>query len=136
MEIVKNTQKSLLKGVIVLVGTISVMSLIIWNESSTTFITGLIFGAIIGFLNFRLMYITLTKAVKMQPHRAQGYAFSNYMARYTITGVVLYVSLKADHINVIGVVIGLFALKLVIIKNELFQKAFLKQIFKRKEENK
>ncbi len=133
MEVVKCTQLILLKGVAIFIGLLSVVSVVLLKEPKP-FITGLVFGSIMGFLNFRLLYITLTKAVKMQPHKAQGYAVSNYMARYAITGAVLYVSIKADHINVFGVLVGLFALKLVILKKELFQKEFWKVIFKRKEE--
>lgn len=96
---------------------------------------GLIFGGLIGILNFIELGKTLEKAITMNPRRAQAYTASKYFIRYILTGVVLLVSLKADYINVLGTILGLLLIKFVIIATNLFNdKQYFKNIFIRKEE--
>ncbi|MBM7615123.1 ATP synthase subunit I [Alkaliphilus hydrothermalis] len=131
---VKNSQFIIIiKEVFILIGIISVACLVILNNPKS-FILGLVFGGITSVLNFRLLYLTLSRAVHMLPHNAERYAASNYLVRYVITGIVLFVAVRANHINVYGVVTGLFLLKLVILRNELLNKKLIKDILKRKEE--
>ena len=134
METVKETNSRTLKGTVILNVIIAFIGYFI-VENPITFIYGIFFGATIGFLNFRLLYLTLVKAVRMQPHQAQAYAASRYIIRMVITGVVLYVSIKSDQLNTIGTIAGLFSIKLVILKTELFNNwQFFFNIFKRKED--
>ncbi len=134
METVKETNARALKGTIILNVVIASIGYFIF-ENPIAFIYGIFFGATIGFLNFRLLYLTLVKAVRMQPHQAQAYAASRYMIRLVITGIVLYVSIKSEQLNTIGTIAGLFSIKLVILKTELFNSwQFFFNIFKRKEE--
>lgn len=76
----------------------------------------------------------------METNQAQRYAFSRYVIRYTLAGMVLFISLKADYINTIGTVIGMITMKPVILKThafndkEFFKDLFKLNIFKRKEE--
>ncbi|RKD21982.1 ATP synthase I chain [Caminicella sporogenes DSM 14501] len=110
-----------------------VLSFLIFDKSMP-WILGLIFGSAISSLNFIELGKTLERAVTMPPSRAQAYAASKYFVRYIITGVVIYVSLKADYINVLGTIIGLFLVKFVIISTNLFNdKQYFKNILKRKE---
>lgn len=82
-------------------------------------LTGLIFGCIFAILNFRLLAVSLQKALSLSPAKAQIYASSRYIIRMTLTAVVILVSVKASHINLIGVVIGLLSPKFVILGSSL-----------------
>ncbi|WZL73610.1 ATP synthase subunit I [Clostridiaceae bacterium 35-E11] len=96
---------------------------------------GLVFGTLISMLNFRALALTLEKAVTMDPRRAQIYASSRYFTRFMVTGIVLFVSIKADYLNVLGTIIGLFLIKIVILVTNLFNDtSYFKKIFIRKEE--
>lgn len=98
------------------------------------FIYALIFGTLISILNFRNLALTLEKAVTMNPGHAQVYTSSKYFIRFFINAVVIFVSIKANYLNVLGAVLGLFTIKFVIIGTNLFTILFSKRIFKRKEE--
>ncbi|KAB3530904.1 ATP synthase subunit I [Alkaliphilus serpentinus] len=131
---VKETQVNILIGALLLNGFFGVVGFFV-VEDYFPYLGGILFGVIIALLNFRLLFLTLDRAVKMPPAKAQAYATSRYFIRYVITGVVVYVSIRAQHINVLGTILGLISLKLVIFKTQLFNsKAYFKNIFKRKEE--
>jgi len=113
-----------------------ILTAFIFFEEPVTWLYGYIFGGAIGILNFILLAKTMEKAVKMIPHKAQGYATFNYFIRFAITGVVLFIGLKADYINAIAVIVGLILIKLIIIVTNLFSdKEYYKRIFSRKGEN-
>ncbi len=130
----RDLQKKLIKWVII-TDIILILISLIFFENPMTWISGLVFGGAIGILNFMELGRTLETAVTMTPSKAQAYAASKYFVRYIITGVVIFVSLKADYINTLGTVIGLLLIKIIIISTNLFNdKEYFKNIFKRKEE--
>lgn len=97
-------------------------------------IYGLLFGFLIGILHFFELGTTLEKAVRMSPGKAQSYAVRKYIIRYVVTGIVIFVSVKAPYINVLGTILGLFSVKLAIyISNFAGSADYFKNIFKRKE---
>ncbi|QZY55520.1 ATP synthase subunit I [Crassaminicella profunda] len=97
-------------------------------------ILGLIFGTLINMLNFRALALTLERAVHMVPRQAQLYTSSRYFIRYITSAVVIFVGIKADYLNVIGVIIGLVMIKIIILVTNLFNDiSFYKRIFIRKE---
>ncbi len=84
---------------------------------------GLIFGSLATLLMFLELAVTIEKAVKMEKDRAKAYTASKYYLRVLIYGVVIFISIKASFINVIGTVIGLLSVKVVIyITNIIVQK--------------
>ncbi|CEI71610.1 MULTISPECIES: ATP synthase subunit I [Romboutsia] len=115
------------KGVIVY-DLIAIILLLITSTFSKEMLLGLIFGTIIAVLNFRLLAITIEKSVTMPVSKAQIYSAGQYLLRMTVTGVVLFVSVKAPYIHVLGVAIGLLSPKFVILT-----KTFLIDKLKRKE---
>lgn len=115
------------KGVIVYDLIVTIL-LLITSTFNKTMILGLLFGTMIAILNFRLLAITINKSVTMPVSKAQIYSSAQYMMRMLITGVVIFVSVKAPHLNVIGVAIGLLSPKFVILA-----KALLIDKLKRKE---
>ncbi len=93
--------------------------LLVTSIFNKTMLLGLLFGTIIAVLNFRLLALTIEKSVSMPQSKAQVYSASRYILRMTIVGVVLLVSAKAPHINIIGVAIGLVSPKFVILARKL-----------------
>ena len=87
-------------------------------------IMGLIFGSLISILNFKLLDNTVSKAVKMPSNKATGYTIFHYFARYIIYFAVLFVAFKADYLNLISTIIGLFTVKMVILGSSIFDRDF------------
>lgn len=85
------------------------------------FITGLVFGGLVAILNFFELAKTLDRSVTMSPGQAQAFVFIKYMIRFTLMGVVIYVSVKAQHINVLGTAVGLLSVKLAIITSTIIE---------------
>lgn len=121
----------ILNSIIALIGFIILE--LLYNSEGRPFIMGILFGTIITFLNFRLLYLSLKKAMKMKSLRAQISVSSGYILRFFIMAIVIYGSYLAEHINVIGTIIGLLTLKFIIYKNHLFDDmTFFKNVFKKK----
>lgn len=78
------------------------------------FMVGVLFGTLIGILNFRSMAIALEKAVKMNSGSATAYVTVMYFIRMGIYAAVLYLSIRAPYIHVLGTVVGLITIKAVI----------------------
>ncbi|RDY23571.1 ATP synthase subunit I [Romboutsia maritimum] len=110
--------KYITKGVIVF-DVILMIILLITSTFSKNMLLGIIFGSIIGLLNFRLLAITIEKAVDMPVNKAQIYTASRYVLRMTIVGIVLIVSAKAPYLSIVGVAVGLLSPKFVILAKKL-----------------
>ena len=93
--------------------------LLITSNFNKPMLLGLLFGTIIAILNFKLLAISVEKSVTMPQNKAQIYFSSRYVIRMIIVGVVLFVSATADHLNIIGVAIGLVSPKFVILARKL-----------------
>lgn len=118
-----------IKGV--LIGFIVLALLSFLYSEPIPLILGLVFGTVLSLLNFRLLYLTLSKAVLMPPGKAQVYASSRYVVRYIITGMVLFIAIKADHINALGTILGLLLIKIVVFVGNIFNSGdLLKKVFK------
>lgn len=134
MDSIRKLQKSILIKLAVVVMGCSVVSLLTLKEPMPM-ILGLIFGSLIGVLNFFELANTLKQAVYMPPNKAQSYTTGKYFFRYIVTAVVLYVSIVAPYINVIGTIIGLVSIKLIIMVTHMIgDKNYFRNIFKRKED--
>ncbi|OYT16387.1 MAG: hypothetical protein B7C24_08110 [Bacteroidetes bacterium 4572_77] len=131
MNTLKEVKVKIFKWVFLLFTVVSLISLFVLNEPKKFFI-GLLFGTLISILNFIELSKTIERAVTMPPAKAQVYSTIRYFIRYFIMGVVLFVSLKADYINVMGTVIGLLLIKLVVLTTNLLNdKEYYKNIFRK-----
>ena len=114
MEAVKALQWQVAKitaGVLVLIG-IGVLA--IFRTDALPYMSGLMFGGGIGILMFRLLGITMEKAVKMSPGGAQAYVAVNYFIRMAIMGFVLFISVKLPSLNIFATAFGMISVKMVI----------------------
>ncbi len=104
-------------------------------DNPNQYVLGLMFGSAIGILNFIELAKTLSRAVELPPDKAQGFTTRKYFLRYVIYGVVLWVSIQADYIHVLGTIVGLMLIKVVLLTTNLLNdKHYFLNIFKRKED--
>ena len=92
------------------------------TKDPLAFALGVLFGGAYSILNFRLMQLTFDKAMKMPSARAQKYVQTRYFLRYLITGVVIYVAIINPWVNIIGVLLGLIAVKISVLINTTVSK--------------
>jgi hypothetical protein len=93
---------------------------IFFLKEPLAFALGLAFGGLIGILNFVDLARTLERAVRMRMDKAKTFTALKYFIRYITMIIVLFVSIKADYINVIGTIIGLLLIKFVVLATNLF----------------
>ena len=113
------TKLKVVRNAIFIVATIAALS-VIFYEDWTEVVIGLSFGLLISVLCFELLSASISKAVSLDPGKAQVYAGSRYFIRLLIYAVVLLISIKADYINVIGTILGLSAIKISIMISGVF----------------
>ena len=105
-----------------------IVLLMMISKFSMPMLIGIIFGSVIAILKFRLLALSLEKAVDLPPGKAQAYTGVRYMIRLTITAAALIVSIKNPNLHIIGTAIGLISTQVVI-----FVKTLITSKFKRKE---
>lgn len=68
---------------------------------------GIIIGLILGLVNFRILSITVKKAVKMVPRKASVLLFLSYFLRYVFMAVIAIIFIKFLKVNIFALVISL-----------------------------
>ena len=111
--------KILTKGIVVY-DLLILLGLAITFNLNKSMALGLIFGTLIAILNLILLAISVSKALSMPSTKAQIYSSSQSLIRMGIMAVVLFVSAKAPHLNIVGTAIGLLSTKFVILTQKLF----------------
>ncbi|MCK8059866.1 MULTISPECIES: ATP synthase subunit I [unclassified Fusibacter] len=120
---------------VVIVNALAIGVVTILFSRPMPYVLGIVFGSLIGMLNFYELAITLEKSVKMHPGKANRYATIKYMVRFLLTAVVLFIAIRSPQLHVLGAVFGLLSIKFVVYAmNLLNDKEFYKKIFVRKEE--
>lgn len=115
-DIVKRSAIFLITGIALIVAFTSMKSI-----DPKPYIYGFTFGVIINVLNFRLMSLSIKKSLKLNLGSAQKYTVGNYLVRYVIYGIVLYIAAVADYIDLLSVIVGFFAVKLIIITDNFYE---------------
>ena len=103
-----------------IVMVIGIIAILILASEPKPYIYGLLFGMIINILNFRLMSLSVKKALTLNHGNAQKHAVGNYLVRYMIYGIVLYVAATAEYIDLLMVIVGFFTVKLIIISDTFY----------------
>jgi len=106
---------------LILAGVISiVISLSVPNP--TPIVKGFLLGAVINLLNFRLMSLAFIRMSTMPVQRVQGYAMAQYMIRYSIYGLVLFLAFRSPTTNGIATACGYFLVKSIILADTVLQR--------------
>lgn len=116
--------QKIVKRVIIL-SLIIILGLLFFSNRKEN-IMGYIFGSLISVTSFFLMKQGVEKSVWMTPENAKKYAMGQYLLRMLIYGVVLVIGAKADYLSFLTIVLGLLAVKIVIVLSTIFDKEFLK----------
>ena len=96
---------------------------IIW-ANPLTWGLGVLLGGAFTALRLKMMEISITKAVKMEAHKASRYAKIQYIIRYFLAAVVLAVAATVEWFNPIGTMLAMLALKLVTYVQGILDKKF------------
>lgn len=116
-EIVNINKGVLIYDVVIIIG------LLLTSTFSTSMLMGLVLGTLVALMNFTLLAKTIEKSIDMSPNEAKLYASSKYTVRMIIVAVVLFISVKSEHLHLIGVFLGLMGPKVVIlVRNKIFDK--------------
>ncbi|MDD3307293.1 MAG: ATP synthase subunit I [Acetobacterium sp.] len=125
MKTIQNFKKLSLETRIMIDGGLVSLGLMLFGfltKDPLAFALGVLFGGAYSILNFRLMQLTFDKAMKMPSARAQKYVQTRYFLRYLLTGVVIYVAIINPWVNIIGVLLGLVAVKISVLINTTVSK--------------
>ncbi len=127
MDSIKRTELNILKRLMALLLILAGVSFFVFKDPFPI-IYGLFFGATISYLNFRLLRLSITKAVKMGQGKIMPYMVSSYMLRYLITGIVLAIAIVAPYLDFLATALGFFLIKLIIHSTNLL--SFVKKDIK------
>ena len=108
------TKLKIVRNAIFMMATAAVISIFSY-DGWTEFVTGIVFGLLISILCFELLSSAVVKAVNLPPEKAQIYAGTRYVIRLVIYAAVIFISIRADYINVVGTILGLSSIKLSIV---------------------
>ncbi len=100
----------LLRNVAIILLVALVLGLFI-VEDKVPYALGLIIGGAATVLKVFMMQSSMEKAVIKQPHEAINYVRAQFMLRYLITFMVLFIGVYTSYVSLIGLGIGVFALK-------------------------
>lgn len=115
---------ALLYGVIVeIVGLIIV-------EQRLNYTLGILYGYLCVIFMTCHMYLTLEKALDMEPDTASKYSVRNSLLRYVITLLFLVVAVLVPKVSVIAVVTMLFGMKISAFLQPKIHKYMTSRIFK------
>ena len=80
-------------------------------DNKLAYLLGILMGGTITIVKVFMMQSSMEKAVLKQPHEATNYVRGQFMLRYLITFIVLFIGVYTSYISFIGLIIGVFALK-------------------------
>ncbi len=71
------------------------------------FARGIIFGGLIVTINFHLLYKTLKKAFTPPHISSHNVVLAKYYIRFIISGLILYLLIRGDFVDPLGLFVGL-----------------------------
>ena len=109
------------KGIVVL-DVIFIAIIYILGKFDIPMLQGILIGSVYALLNFRLIAVSLNRAVQMSPGRAQVFASISYMGRLALTAAIILAAIKVDYINAFGVIVPMFFPKIIIVGSAINRK--------------
>jgi hypothetical protein len=112
MEVLRETQKKYGSRAIT-VAIFAGLFLIMSGHNPTG--KGLILGTIFSVVNFILMGETLPMKIGKSKERIFFLSLGSILFRYIILAVPLFIAIKFDQFNLVGVIVGIFMIHLIIL---------------------
>ena len=109
------------KGIVVL-DVIFIAIIYILGKFDIPMLQGILIGYVYALLNFRLIAVSLNRAVQMSPGRAQVFAGVSYVGRLALTAAIILAAIKVDYINAFGVIVPMFFPKIIIVSSAINRK--------------
>ena len=109
------------KGIVVL-DVIFIAIIYILGKFDIPMLQGILIGSVYALLNFRLIAVSLNRAVQMSPGRAQVFAGVSYVGRLALTAAIILAAIKVDYINAFGVIVPMFFPKIIIVSSAIYRK--------------
>ena len=109
------------KGIVVL-DVIFIAIIYILGKFDIPMLQGILIGSVYALLNFRLIAVSLNRAVQMSPGRAQVFAGVSYVGRLALTAAIILAAIKVDYINAFGVIVPMFFPKIIIVSTAINRK--------------
>ena len=109
------------KGIVVL-DVIFIAIIYILGKFDIPMLQGILIGSVYALLNFRLIAVSLNRAVQMSPGRAQVFAGVSYVGRLALTAAIILAAIKVDYINAFGVIVPMFFPKIIIVISAINRK--------------
>ena len=109
------------KGIVVL-DIIFIAIIYILGKFDIPMLQGILIGSVYALLNFRLIAVSLNRAVQMSPGRAQVFAGVSYVGRLALTAAIILAAIKVDYINAFGVIVPMFFPKIIIVSSAINRK--------------
>ena len=109
------------KGIVVL-DIIFIAIIYILGKFDIPMLLGILIGSVYALLNFRLIAVSLNRAVQMSPGRAQVFAGVSYVGRLALTAAIILAAIKVDYINAFGVIVPMFFPKIIIVSSAINRK--------------
>ena len=109
------------KGIVVL-DVIFIAIIYILGKFDIPMLQGILIGSVYALLNFRLIAVSLNRAVQMSPGRAQVFAGVSYVGRLALTAAIILAAIKVDYINAFGVIVPMFFPKIIIVGSAINRK--------------
>ena len=109
------------KGILVL-DVIFIAIIYILGKFDIPMLQGILIGSVYALLNFRLIAVSLNRAVQMSPGRAQVFVGVSYVGRLPLTAAIILAAIKVDYINAFGVIVPMFFPKIIIVSSAINRK--------------
>ena len=122
----KFVRKVIIKTIILVL--IESIIILISFKNFIPLISGLYLGAFISILFFNIMYINILYIMNKTENQAKKFMVINYVVRYMISGLVLFVCAKSDSLNIFTCLLGLLSIKFTFYLNNFIS------LFSRKKE--
>lgn len=121
MDELLKTKTLIIKNAIIITSVGAVVA-IFFSENHMPYIKGMLFGFLIAVLCFQQLSLSISKAVNLPPDKAQFFVGTRYFIRLFIYALVIYISIRADYINLIGTLFGLLSIKISIVISSFLKK--------------
>lgn len=113
----ENLFPAIIKGSL---GLVAIITLTGWIFFSEKVAFGTLAGGIIAIVNLFWIRNVLQRVLGQQPAKATMYAQLRFVARLTITGVVLYFIITSGRFSIFGLLLGLSVIVINIIALSLY----------------
>lgn len=111
--------QSIIVKSLILIALEVLLLFIFFNKDFVPLFLGLLLGGFINIIFFRILYSNILVAITKSADKAKRFITLNYMARYFISGLVLFVATKSNYLNVFTCLLGFLTIKLVFYFNNL-----------------